>query len=97
MIFSLMNLSFFICTLERSLAHTIFQLANGTPIVRYNCVKNLGVHVSSSLSKILNSLCGHCFQRLQIPRVDPKDLFNSFHYSKETIMPHTGVISTDLL
>ena len=38
-----MNLNFSIFALERTLVYI-----NGTPIVRSNCVKDLGVHISSS-------------------------------------------------
>ena len=69
---------------------------NGTPIVRSKCVKDLGVHVSSSLKSTT-----HCevivSNAYQIPRTDQKDFFDIFHCSKETIVPHTSAIPIDLL
>ena len=32
-----------------------------------------------------------------MPRIDPKDFFNTIHYSKKHYIPHTSVIRTDLL
>ena len=44
-----MNLSFFTSTLERILARIISPLMHGIPITRSNCVKDLGVHISSPI------------------------------------------------